>query len=202
MFLSQFEPRPIDILIDTAGALGTMAFSWRWAGDESYSPVITSDAGSTFVYELEEAFCTLTFAAGSFAAAAHARVDRGGTVTGTLAVTATRYDLRSQACSSVTAEAMTRMRDAVRPPLVSWSDDVRTHAAAMVYAILRRGRGATPAEAGGQGDQNVFLAEDAARLFFDRIGKYGRPDGIVDTPASEDGPLFPAMPMGDDLRGW
>lgn len=202
-FLAQFEPRPIDVQIETAGALGTMSFVWRWAGDEAWSPAIVSDDDATsWVYELEDAFATLTFAAQSYVAATASRIDRNGLVTGGSGITAARYDQRAQACSSVTAEVMMRVADAVFAPLVTWTDDWRTHSAQMVYAVLKRGKGATPGDAGGSGDANIFLAEDIARKFFDHIGKSGRPDGIVDTPVSTDGPLIPAMPSGDALRGW
>lgn len=200
-FLVQFEPRPIEVKIDTTGALGTIAIVWRWVGDAAWSPPIVSDAGTNWVVELEDAFAQLTFVAATYTAITY-RVDRTGGVTGGSGLTAERYDARVNACSSATAEAMMLMLDAVRAPLVSWSDDVRTHAAALAYAILKRGRGSTPTEAGGAGDANIFLGEDAARRFFDKIGKSGRPDGIVDSSVSADGPMIPQFPRGDSLRGW
>lgn len=203
-FLAQFEPRPIDVKISTGGALGAMAFAWKWAADgvDSYSDPIVSDAGASFAFTLEDAFAVLTFAAGTYTANTVYRVTRAGTVSGGSGLTVERLDVRALACGSVTAEAMTLMRDAVRPPLVSWSDDIRTHAAAMVYAILKRRVGATPAESGGAGDQNVFFAEEAARRFFSAIGKMGKPDGVVDASSTSDGPLIARYPSSRSLRGW
>jgi hypothetical protein len=200
-FLAQFLPRPFEVLITTGGALGTMAFAWRFVGDEAYSSPIASGAGSSWVYGIDDAFASLTFAAGSYTVDAVYTVDVAGTVSPATLITADVYDLRDTACSSVTTEAMYLMRDAIRPPLTSWGDDARTHAGAMVYAILKRSRGATP-EGAGAGDANIFLAEEMGRKFFREIGENGRPDSMTDTSTSSDGPLIPVYPVGDSLRGW
>lgn len=105
------------------------------------------------------------------------------------------------ACVSVTGEALYLMRNAVRPPLTAWGAEVKTHAAAMVYAILKRGKGATPRGA-GMGDENIFLAEEAARAFFRGIGEGGKPDNMTDAAAASTGPIFSAYPVSDPQRDW
>jgi hypothetical protein len=201
-FLAQFEPRPIDILISTAGALGTMQYEWRWTGEADWSAPVVSDAGATWSSTIEDAFVDLSFSAFSYVASAVYSVNRAGVVTGGAgAPTATRFDLRTNACSAVTSEAMTLMRDAIRSPLLTWGDDARMHAAQMVYAILKRGRGLAPADA-AVGDENVFKGEDLGRAFFAAIGKNGRPDNMTDTSVTVDGPMFAAYPSGSDPQGW
>lgn len=201
-FLTQFAPLPFNVLISQGGALGAMQFQWQYPGDTAWSASIVSAAASPpWLFTLDDTFTDLTFAARTYVLNETYAIDASGNVTGAAGLTAARFDLRSTACSAATAEAMTRMRDAIRPPLTSWGDDAVTHAAAMVYAILKRGRGATPTGA-GTGDANVFTAEDAARAFFDDIGANGRPDNMTDTSPTSDGPLMAAYPTGDCLRGW
>jgi hypothetical protein len=200
-FLAQFEPRPFSILITTPGDLGTMAFAWKWPSDSEWSAPITSDAGASWAFTLDDAFADLTFAAHAYVADAVYTIDRNGAVVGGAEVTPARYDLRQNACSSVTSEAMMLMRDAIRPPLLAWGDDATTHAAAWAYALLKRGRGATPTGAGA-GDDLIFTAEEMAKTFFAGIGKNGKPDSMIDSSSSDDGPLFPAYPTADASRGW
>lgn len=203
-FLAQFDPRPFAVLISTAGALGVMAFQWQWIGDTSWSEPIVSDAGASFLYTLDDTFCDLTFATASYALNAEYTIDRNGVVTGGAGeVTAARFDLRVNACSAATYEAMQLMRDAIRPPLTRWGDDATTHAAAIAYAILKRGRGSTPPGADGSGDTNVYSAEGRALEFFRDIGKNGKPDSMVDTSTTIDGPLIPVYPKSPtQRRGW
>jgi hypothetical protein len=201
-FLAQFEPRPFQLQITTGGALGTMAFAWQWAGDTSgYSAPIVSDAGSSWPYTLEDVFADLTFAAHTYVLNTVYTIDRNGVVTGGSEVTASRFDLRQNACSAVTREAMTLMRDAIRPPLVAWDDDATTHAAAWAYEILKRGRGLAPADA-APGDANVLGGGAAARKYFEMIGEKGKPDSMTDTSPTVDGPLIPVYPTGDTPRNW
>jgi len=201
LFLGQFEPRPFSIQISTAGALGVMAFTWQWVGDTNWSAPIVSDAGSSWSYTLDDTFADLTFAAHVYTLNAVYTIDRNGVVTGGAEVTAARFDLRQNACSAVTTEAMQLMRDAIHPPLQSWGDDATTHAAAWVYEVLKRGRGLAPVEA-APGDANVFTAADEAKKFFASIGEKGKPDSMVDTSTTVDGPLIPVYPYGDHPRGW
>ncbi len=201
-FLAQFALRPFSIQITTGGALGVMQFAWQYAGDSAWSAPVVSVAGATWATTVEDTFSDLTFATRTYALGETYTVDSNGVVAGAAGLTAVRFSLVTNACSAATAEAMTLMRDAVRPPLTTWGDDAVTHAAALVYAILKRGRGATPDTAGGDGDDNVFSAERRSLEFFASIGKSGRPDNMTDTSPTADGPLLAAYPFGDTSRGW
>jgi hypothetical protein len=200
-FLAQFALRTFTIQVIIGGALGTMQVAWQYAGDGALSAPIVSVAGTTWAYTLDDTFADLTFAARTYVLGETYAVDPNGLVTGAVGLTAARFSRVQSACSSVTAEAMTMMRDAIRPPLTTWGDDAVLHAAQMVYAVLLRGVGATPPGA-GVGDENVFLAEKIGREFFQGIGKNGKPDSMTDTSSTADGPLIPAYPSGDEPRGW
>jgi hypothetical protein len=45
-FLSQFDKRPIEVSVYTAGALGTAAFKWRRLGESSWSAAVTTSTDS------------------------------------------------------------------------------------------------------------------------------------------------------------
>lgn len=206
-FLAQFAARPFQLQITTGGVLGVMAFAWQFVGDDSYSSPIGSSAITPWPYTIDSAFADLTFAAGTYVQSSTYLVDALGNVTlGTgspiAGLSASLWDRRQTACSAASAEAMKLMRDAIRPPLMSWGDDATTHAAAMAYALLKRGVGATPPGA-GDGDANIFTGETLARAFFEAIGRGGKPDDMIDNSPSLDGPLLPAYPRGaGTLRGW
>lgn len=200
-FLAQFALRTVTVQVIVGGTLGTMQVAWQYAGDAVFSAPVVSVAGATWAYTIEDAFTDLIFAARTYVLGETYAVDPAGAVTGAAGLTAARFSRVQNACSSVTAEAMTLMRDAIRPPLTSWGDDAVLHAAQMAYAVLKRGVGATPSGAGA-GDENVFLAEKIARDFFTDIGKNGRPDNMTDSSPTLDGPLLAAYPTGDDSRGW
>jgi hypothetical protein len=200
-FLAQFAPRSFQVVIEVSGTLGTMAISWRQSSTEVGSDPVISTTGATWTIAIDDFNADLTFAAGSYTATTVYTIDEAGNVTGGSGLTASRFDLRVNACSSVTTEALALMQDAVRQPLTAWGDDTRSHAAAMVYAWLKRSKGATAIGA-GMGDENVFLAEDIGRKFFIGIGQRGKPPSISDTSTSSDGPMFAAYPTSDEPRGW
>lgn len=208
-FLAQFIPRALEIQISAGGALGVMEFVYRLRGDDEFrpTPIVTSAAPpwSVTIDAESNTFATLTWASATYVLNSVYVVDEVGTVTQTAGseggLTAYRFDLRTTACSAVTAEAMLLMRNAVKPPLVSWGADVRSHAAAMVYAWLKRSRGLTANQA-GSGDENIFSAESLARAYFLGIGEGGKPDNMVDSSAQSDGPMFNAYPTGNTPRGW
>jgi hypothetical protein len=201
-FLAQFALRPYQLQVLVAGALGTAQFQWMYAGDSAWSAPIVSTAGASWAYTLDDTFTDLTFATATYNLGDTYNVDAAGVVTGPSAnIAAARFDLRQNACSAVTAEAMMLMRDAIHPPLLTWGDDATTHAAAWVYEVLKRGRGLAP-EAAAVGDANVLTAGEIARRFFAQIGERGRPDSMTDTAVTTDGPLIPVLPYGDTKRGW
>lgn len=201
-FLTQFALKPFTLVVSVGGVLGVMQFTWLYAGDSYQSAPFQSVAGATWAYTLEDTFSDLVFAARTYVLGETYVVDSNGAVTGAVGLTATRFSLVQNACSAATAEAMTLMRDAVRAPLTAWGDDAVTHCAAMVYGILKRGRGATPDAAGGDGDNNIFIFEKRALQFFGDIGKNGRPESMTDTSSTADGPLIAAYPISNTLRGW
>jgi hypothetical protein len=201
-FLAGFRVQALEVTITTAGVLGVMGFAWRNRGESDYSGEILSAPGPSWVFGLDEAFAMLTFAPAVYVIGATYIIGADGTVAGGAGeLVASRYDLPANLCSAKTDEALTLMRSAVTPPLVSWGDAVRNHAAALVYAALKRARGATPATSGGDGDQNVFEAERRALAFFIGIGEGGKPDSIIDTSSSTSGPMF-RSPVSRPLRGW
>lgn len=204
-FLAQFAARAFQLLISTGGPLGTMAFQWALAGDTNYSAPILSSIFTPWLTTIDDLFVDLAFPPGTYVANTTYTIDAVGNVTlgaGAIAgVTAAIFDRRFTACSAVTTQAMQLMRDAIRPPLLSWGDDATTHAAAWAYEILKRGVGATPPKA-GTGEAIVLSGEEQAIKFFTAIGENGRPDSMTDSSTSTDGPLIPAYPSGDDLRGW
>lgn len=213
-FMAQFRLRPIEILVSVGGALGTMIIRQRNLGDDEWSAdAVPSEAGATWVVDLDDAFATsaattfatLTFAAGVYVVDTVYVVDSAGTVTpgaGAIAgVTASRTYLPAEGCSAVTAEALQLMENAVKAPLTEWPDSFRRHAAAMVHAFLKRSRGST-AKGGGDGDEVIYAAEATGREFFLHVGENGKPPGVVDTSPTDDGPMFAAYPTGGDQRNW
>ncbi len=209
-FVAQFPPRPMQVKIDTGGALGTMQFVYKLAAEDNYNntPIASSTATTPWTIELDEQvnlYASLSFAAATYVTNDVYFINEVGTVTQTTGtaggLTATRYDLRTTACSSVTREALMLMQNAVTAPLTAWTDDARTHAAAMVYAILKRGRGFT-AQPAGVGDENILAAEAMARAYFINIGEKGKPAGWTDSSVTDDGPIFSSYPSGNTPRGW
>jgi hypothetical protein len=206
-FLAQFALRPLEVQITTGGAIGTFAFAWRLVGDTDWSAPIASSAVTPWAYTIDDAFADLTFAAGNYVLDSIYRIDAAGNVTlgsgsPIAGLSAVLWDKRQLTCVSVTGTALKLMRDAIKAPLQSWDEDATMNAAAMVYALLKRGVGATPESAGG-GDANVFASELVAIAYFESIGKKGKPDGWVDSSPSADGPLIAKYPFGATrLRGW
>lgn len=205
-FVEQFRPRRIQVKIYTGGALGTMAYVWRPVGEDDYTNTeVTSDPGSTWESTIEAAFCTLTFAAGTYVVNTTYTVAVDGTVTdgvGAISgVTATRFDLRSTAVSAATNEALALMRDGVTLPLTAWGDDVKMHCASLAHEHLKASKGFTANQAGA-GDENAIARALAARRYFADIGQSGIiPPGITDSATAADGPIFGTI-TSDDARGW
>lgn len=208
-FLAQFRPLPMQVQIATPGALGVMAFVFRLVGETNWSNTpIVSTAGSSWLWTIDDqrnVYANLTFAPGSYVASSTYLVDAGGVVTpdntAIAGLSATRFDMRANGSKVVTDEVLKLVRNAITPPLLLWDTAARRHAAAMVYAFLKRSKGAT-AQGAGVGDENVFDAERHAYAYFLDIGENGRPDSWVDTSASTDGPLLGAYPESEPPRGW
>lgn len=205
-FLAQFDARPFLLQIAAGGALGAMQYQWQYPGDSDWSPLIVSTAGSSWASTIRKTSTDLTFAAGAYAEGDTYMVDAAGTVTpqGSAQaglISASRYDQVMITCSAVTAEALTKMTDAITAPLLSWADDATMHAAAWVYEWLKYGKGLAPEEA-AVGDANVIAGGAKARKYFEDIGAAGKPATMTDSSVSADGPLLSAYPSGDCPRKW
>ena len=209
-FLAGFAVVPIEIYISTSGVLGTMGFMWRERGGTNpdgtaaYSNEILSDAGASYTEPLDSVYAAVTFTAGSYIHTQTYSIDSSGTVTTSGSgptITASRYDLPTNLCRAKTDEALTMMRPAVSPPLTAWGDAVRSHAASLVYAALKRARGATPPSGGQSGDDLVFDSERRAIAFFLSIGEGGKPDSLSDTSSTTGGTMIRPI-RSRALRGW
>jgi hypothetical protein len=204
-FLAQFDAKPFLLEVLVGGALGALQLQWQYPGDTGWSAPIVSTAGASWAYTLDDTFADLTFAAGTYRAGDQYLVDAAGNVVpqgSALAglISAARFDLRANACSAITSEALMLMADAITPPLLSWGDDVTMHAAEWVYERLKRGRGMAPSGAAA-GDASVATEGFEARKFFAAIGENGRPSTMTDSSAPSDGPIA-LLPYGDCRRGW
>ena len=201
-FAAQFAVRAIEVQILAGGNLGAMTFTWRKKGEQYWNATpISTSAGMAWSYTIDAVFADLTWTDQVFVATTVYTIDEAGTVTGGAGLAAVRWSKVQIACSATTAEIMQLWRDAVKPPVTSWSDAVRTHAAAMVHAWLKVSVGIT-AEKAGEGDKLVFDRDALARAFFVDIGENGRPDDLIDSSPTADGPMFAAYPVGDDDRNW
>jgi hypothetical protein len=199
-FVAQFRKRPFQVQIAVGGVLGAMAFAWRFVGDEAWSATEYSSGGASWAVTVDDVCADLTFAAATYVADTVYTIDANGTVSGGAGLTASLFDKLAKTCGSVTTEILMRVQDAATQPLQSWGDDWRQQAANMVYAALKRGKGASP-KGLGAGDDHIFLAEDAARRFFDKIGENGLPASVVDSSADTDGPMM-RYPTSDEPRGF
>lgn len=71
-----------EIKISTAGTLGTMAFQWRrGTGSGTYSPAITSQPGSGYLFNVTGQPCTLKFGPDNYQAGATYSIAADGAVT-------------------------------------------------------------------------------------------------------------------------
>jgi hypothetical protein len=203
-FLEQFRPRPIEILISTAGALGTMRFKWRLVGDTNFSAEIPSSAAAPWVFALDEAFAVLTFGAGGYVLdSTYVISEAGGVTTGGGAIntlTASRYDRREAESQVTTDLCIGWMQPAITPPLVSWGADVKGQYALVLRGRLKRGAGLAPSAA-AVGDENVIASEEKAEAWFKAVGAGEiEPQDLVDS--SSDGETMLVMPISDEPVGW
>lgn len=205
-FLRQFAPRPLEVKISTAGALGTMRMKWRDVGRVDYSEIVVSDSAAPWTYEIGEASATVVFAAGAYVADSTYTIAEGGTVTvgggGISTVTATRYnlvDLKSQAATDL---ALGWMRPRVVPPLTAWGSDVRENYVAVLHYLLKSAVGLAPLT-GQPGDENIRQRFLDAEAWFKSVGRGDVPlQDLTDSSAGGLGGGLLAVPMSDDARGW
>lgn len=205
-FLAQFDVRPIQVLVETAGALGTATFSWRRLGDSDYSAEVTSSPASTWEWSPAGSFAVLTFAPGTYVVDSTYTIDEDGTVTRSGSaintVTATRFDVVEDKIAEVTDEATDDMQPRYMLPLLEWGAAVKGHAAAWLKYLLKDYLGFAPA---GQnpGDQQIADAWMAAREYFRRQGSGQKksPD-IVDSSSTGTGAGLMASVASDEKAGW
>lgn len=206
-FLGQFAVRSIQISCVTGGTLGTATFAWRVFGDASWSAEERSDTATPWTWELpDQAWCTATFAAGTYTAGDTWDVSQSGTVTpvdiAPDTVEATRLDIVADTIASVTSDAVTWMQPRVVPPVISLGTGQKGWLAVLAIYRLKSRQGMTPTQA-GTGDENLRArALDAEENLKNIGGSAQRPPDIVDSSATGAGAGIPLMPASDDLRGW
>ena len=187
-FLGQFDVRPIQVAVETAGALGTAAFKWRALGETRWSAVVTSSSRAPWAWSPAKAFAVVTFAAGTYATTATYTIDEAGTVTrsgtGPDTITATRYDQVDDAIAAATEQSLDLMQPRVRPPLTAWGSALKQAVADVVKYILKSAVGMAAGD-NAVGDANIRLRYDDAIAYLRRIGQGERlPPDIEDSSTS------------------
>jgi hypothetical protein len=207
-FLDQFRPRPLQVQIVAGGAIGTMTWQWQQVGDTAYSAVISSETPAPFAFPLSDpGYGVLTFATGTYVAndvynISSSGVVTGGSGTGVGLLSATRFDVRQDACVEVVSIGVTWLQPRCVPPITQVGPQIQGWFADLVMYRLRSRQGLTPAGAGA-GDDNVRMRADTAQKELQRIGgSEDRPPDIVDSSQGNLGLGFAAYPIGDPLRGW
>lgn len=207
-FLSQFAVRPLTVQIVAGGALGAMTFQWQRQGDPAFSAVINSEAAPPWVSGLDDpGFAILTFAAGTYNANDSYTISSQGVVTGGSGsgiglISATRFDVRQDACVEAVSLTVTWLQPRCVPPVLSVGSQIQGWMGDLVSYRLRSRQGMTPPDAGA-GDDNVRLRAVNAQTELQKIGaSTDRPPDIVDGSAGDLGAGFPAQPVGDPLRGF
>lgn len=207
-FLSQFAVRPLSVQIVAGGALGVMTWQWQRAGDANWSEAIASESPAPWQYSPNDpAFAILTFAAGTYNQGDVYNVSSSGIVTGGSGggvglLTATRFDVRNDACIEITSLTVTWLQPRCVPPIVSVGPQIQGWMGDLISYRLRSRQGMTPSGAGA-GDDNARARAEKAETEIKAIGaSKDRPPDIVDSSADDTGAGFPAQPVGDSLRGF
>lgn len=190
-FLSQFDVRPIQVTADTAGALGSAAFKWRFLGETSWSPPVTSSTLAPWSWSPSDSFSVLTFGAGTYATTAIYTVDESGAVTrsgsGPDTVTATRFDMVANAVSTATEQLVDLLQPRCTLPLLGWGAWLKQACADVAKYILKSAVGMSAGEA-SVGDANIRLRYDDAIASAKRVGTGERkPPDIVDSSSGGKG---------------
>jgi len=208
-FLATFDVRPIQVGIDTAGALGTMAVKWRFLGDTGWSAAVTSSSRAPWAWSPpgpDRAFAAVTFAAGTYATTATYTIDEDGTVTrsgaGPDTVTAERWDTVDNTVASVTDRATSAMQPRYTLPLTAWGDGVKRAAADWIKYELKSEVGMSAGD-NNVGDANIRLRYEDALAYFRRLG--AGPDkspDITDSSSAGTGAGLMVAIASDDKAGW
>ena len=187
-FLAQFDVRPLQVSVDTAGALGVAAFKWRRLGESSWSQPVTSSPRGPWSWSPDRSFAVITFAAGAYVTTSTYTIDEDGTVTrsgaGVDTVTATRWDAVEVNIATVTDKATSKMQPRYTLPLREWGDAVKKSAAQWVKWLLKGDVGLAPA-AIAAGDENIILDGQSAMAYFDELGQgEGKSPEITDSSST------------------
>jgi hypothetical protein len=207
-FLAQFQLRPLTVQIVAGGGLGAMSWQWQQAGDSAFSALFPSEAAPPWAWSLTDpGFGILTFATGTYNANDVYNVSTAGVVTGGSGggiglISASRFDVRQDACIWAISTAITWMTPRVVAPVLSVGPQIFGWIADLAIFKLRSRQGLAPPGAAVADDQvrlNYEIAEKNLKL----IGEsQDRPPDLVDSSQGNAGAGFAAYPIGDTLRGW
>jgi hypothetical protein len=207
-FVDWFRLRPIEVQVQTGGALGAVTIAWRVQGDLNWSAPEPSEPGTSWAWDAPDpAWASLVFPAGSYTAGDTWTVATSGAVVaqGSPSAgppTATRYDLVALTCAAVTSDAVTWMQPRCVPPVLSLGEGQKGWLAHVAIYRLKSRQGMTPAQA-GSGDENLRARALDAEENIKRIGRSdNRPPDIVDSSPGGTGAGIPQMPVSRSSRGF
>ena len=195
-FLGQFDVRPLEVKIETGGALGTAVMRWRKLGESVWSAALKSSPRAPWTWSPARAGADITFAAGTYVLNSTYTIDEAGNVStaggGIDAVTAARFDEVELETQAVSDEATDLLQPRYVLPLVSWGATVKRHAAIWIRWRLKARLGMSP-EKVAVGDDLVIAEGEASREYFRFQGMaQSKSAEIVDSSSGAD-PIAPAI---------
>lgn len=205
-FLAQFDVRPVQVAVDVAGALGTAAFKWRFAGETVYSAVVTSSSAAPWSWSPANSLAVISFGAGSYVTTSVYTINEAGTVTragiGIDTVTATRFDVVADAIDSATEMLVDLCQPRMTLPLLTWGAALKQACADVVRYLLKSSVGMSSGD-NNVGDANIRLRYDDALGYCKRIGEGPRkPPDITDSSSGGAGRGLMVAIDSDDVAGW
>jgi hypothetical protein len=124
-FFAQFDVQPIDVTVESGGALGTATVKWRVHGDTVWSDAKLSSASASWTWDLPDpAYASVVLPAAAYIAGDAWTIDSGGTITitsGARAITSTRWDLVDAQITAVSADIARWLQPRHVPPILSLS---------------------------------------------------------------------------------
>ncbi len=207
-FVGYFALAPVEVAIDTAGALGVMTVKWRPVGAEDWNqPAQLSDPGSSWTWEIPDpSWASVTFPADDYVADDAWIIDAAGTVTPVSTapdtLTGERFDIITTICAGVTSDIVTWAATRCVLPVVSIGEGSKGWGAVIAIYRLKSRQGMTPSGA-GSGDENLRARALDAELNFKAIGRADtRPPDFVDSSTSGAGTGIPQLPVSRSPRGF
>lgn len=207
--LDGYRVKPIEVTVETGGALGEMTVKWRPVGQSDWSAADPSDPGTTWVWAPRDpAFAVLTFSTATYTAGDSWTVTAAGTVVpqgsapATLAVT--RTNVVDSVIAGVTSDIVTWCQPNAVPPVISIGEGMKSWASTIAIWRLKLRSGVTPSEA-GSGD--AMLMEEARRCEerFRAVGaSANRPPDLIDSSSGGGtaGAGLPHLPRSRSSRGF